>query len=79
MFIRSFLVTHRADPGGFFLVHLDVESGIKTLQVGAGQGPAGDGEAHFAKLEKKRKSGFYCLGDKLTTRAFLPEKRQELG
>lgn len=63
MLIRSFLVTHGAHPGGFFLVHLDIESGIKTLQVGAGQGPAGDGQAHLAKLEEK-KTGFYYLGVK---------------
>lgn len=50
MFVGSLLVTHGANPGRLLLVHLDVESGIKTLQVGASQGPAGDGEAHFAKL-----------------------------
>lgn len=59
--VRSFLVTHRADPGWFFLIHLDVESGIKALQVGAGQGPAGDGQAHFAKLQEEKNQDFIIL------------------
>lgn len=33
VFIGGFLVTDRAHPGGLLLVHLDIERGIKTLQV----------------------------------------------
>ena len=45
--VGGLLVTDRTDPRGLLLVHLDVECGIKALQVGAGQRPTRDHQAHL--------------------------------
>lgn len=47
VFVGRLLVTHGADPRGLLLVHLDVERGIKALQVGACQGPTRDHQPHL--------------------------------
>jgi len=39
MFIGSLLVTDGANPGWFLFIHLNIQSGIKTLQVWTRQGP----------------------------------------
>lgn len=51
-FVSGLLVTHWADPGGLLLIHLQVERGVKALQVGAGDGSAWHCETHLPKLHK---------------------------
>lgn len=50
VFVGGLLVTDRTHPGGLLLIHLDVESGVKALQVGACQRPAWDHEPHLPQL-----------------------------
>ncbi len=50
VFIGSLLVTDRTYPGGLLLIHLDVECGVKALQVGACQRPAWDHQPHLPQL-----------------------------
>ncbi len=51
VFIGGLLVTDRTHPGGLLLVHLDVECGVKALQVGACQRPAWDHQPHLPQLQ----------------------------
>ena len=48
--VWGLLVTHGTHPGGLLLIHLDVKSGVKALQVGARQRPAWDRQAHLSQL-----------------------------
>lgn len=50
VFIGSLLVADRTHPGGLLFVHLDVECGIKALQVGACERPTRDHEPHLPQL-----------------------------
>lgn len=50
VFIGGLLVTDRTHPGWLLLVHLDVECGVKALQVGACQRPAWDHQPHLPQL-----------------------------
>lgn len=51
VFIGGLLVADRTHPGGLLLVHLDVERGVKALQVGACQRPAWDHQPHLPQLQ----------------------------
>lgn len=53
--IRSLLVTHRTDPGGFLLIHLQVEGSIETLQMGARHSPAWHHQSHLTQLQDETK------------------------
>lgn len=50
MFVRGFLITDGTNPGGFLLIHLDVQRSVKTLQVGTRQRPAWDHQTHLPQL-----------------------------
>lgn len=55
--IGGLLVTDRTHPGGFLLIHLDVECGVKALQVGACQRTARDHEPHLPQLHSVNTHG----------------------
>ncbi len=48
--IWGFLVADRTHPGGFLLIHLDVERSIKALQVWAGERSTGNHQPHLSEL-----------------------------
>lgn len=48
--IWGFLVADRTYPGGFLLIHLDVERSIKALQVWAGECSTGNHQPHLSEL-----------------------------
>lgn len=56
-FIGSLLIAHRADPGGLFFVHLQVQGGVKALQVRAGDCPARHRQPHLPQLREEKQSG----------------------
>lgn len=51
--VGGLLVTDGTHPGGLLLVHLNVERGVKTLQVGACQRPAWNHQSHLPQLHSK--------------------------
>lgn len=52
--IRGFLIADGTSPGGFLLIHLEIERCVEALEVGAGDGSAGHDQPHLTQLGDKK-------------------------